>query len=67
VYLFVVVVVVVDVDSDDNRYLYTTVADNVKSKIKDQRIAIQICVMRARVRVATRFDGEWYRSILALR
>jgi hypothetical protein len=48
VYLFVVVVVVVDVDSDDNRYLYTTVADNVKSKIKDQRIAIQICVMRAR-------------------
>jgi hypothetical protein len=47
VYLFIVVVVVVDVDSDDNKYLYT-VADNVKSKIKDQRIAIQICVMRAR-------------------
>jgi hypothetical protein len=49
VYLFVVVVVVVvvDVDSDDNRYLYT-VADNVKSKNTDQRIAIQICVMRAR-------------------
>jgi hypothetical protein len=61
-YLFVAVLVVV-VELNDN----STCIANVKSKIKDQRIEVQICVGRVRGRLPRAFDGECNRSILASR